>query len=135
MLLNLLRGQCYPDSEGLEQEVKLIEAETKCILDETFRLGNGDLFEGTVKAFDVGAIDIPFALSKYNAGKVMPARDDNAAIRYLMLGNVAFTEDIKAFKHDMLNKRASTDKREVGFQMTIDDVYAVSAGVLVGGRK
>ena len=135
MVLNLLRGQRYPDCDGLKREIELIKAETKCIMDETFRLGSGDLFEGTVKAFEVGVIDIPFAPSKYNAGKAMPARDDDGAIRYLMTGNIPFTDDIKAFNRDMLEKRAKADKRDVGFQMTIDDVYAVSAGVLVGGRK
>ena len=52
-----------------------------------------------------------------------------------MTGNIPFTDDIKTFNQDMLEKRAKADKRDVGFQMTIDDVYAVSAGVLVGGRK
>ena len=135
MVLNLLRGQRYPSCDGLKQEVELIKAETKCIMNETFRLGSGDLFQGTVKAFEAGVLDIPFAPSKYNAGKAMPARDDNGAIRYLMTGNIPFTDDIKTFNQDMLEKRAKTDKRDVGFQMTIDDVYAVSAGVLVGGRK
>ncbi|MEL3909041.1 MAG: methylaspartate mutase subunit E [Treponemataceae bacterium] len=135
MVLNLLRGQRYPNSESLKREIELIKAETKCIMDETFRLGSGDLFQGTVKAFEAGVIDIPFAPSKYNAGKAMPARDDNGAIRYLMTGNIPFTEDIKTFNRDMLEKRAKEDSRDVGFQMTIDDVYAVSAGVLVGGRK
>ena len=135
MVLNLLRGQRYPSCDGLKQEVELIKAETKCIMNETFRLGSGDLFQGTVKAFEAGVLDIPFAPSKYNAGKAMPARDDNGAIRYLMTGNIPFTDDIKTFNQDMLEKRAKADKRDVGFQMTIDDVYAVSAGVLVGGRK
>lgn len=135
MVLNLLRGQRYPSCDGLKQEVELIKAETKCIMNETFRLGSGDLFQGTVKAFEAGVLDIPFAPSKYNAGKAMPARDDNGAIRYLMTGNIPFTDDIKIFNQDMLEKRAKADKRDVGFQMTIDDVYAVSAGVLVGGRK
>ena len=135
MVLNLLRGQRYPSCDGLKQEVELIKAETKCIMNETFRLGSGDLFQGTVKAFEAGVLDIPFAPSKYNAGKAMPARDDNGAIRYLMTGNIPFTDDIKTFNQDVLEKRAKADKRDVGFQMTIDDVYAVSAGVLVGGRK
>ena len=135
MVLNLLRGQRYPSCDGLKQEVELIKAETKCIMNETFRLGSGDLFQGAVKAFEAGVLDIPFAPSKYNAGKAMPARDDNGAIRYLMTGNIPFTDDIKTFNQDMLEKRAKADKRDVGFLMTIDDVYAVSAGVLVGGRK
>lgn len=134
MVLNLLRGQRYPDATGLAQEIELIKAETKCILTETFKLGNGDLFQGTVKAFEVGVLDIPFAPSKYNIGKAMPARDDNGAIRYLMTGNIPFTNDILDFNREMLEKRAKTDKRDVNFQMTIDDVYAVSSGVLVGGR-
>jgi methylaspartate mutase epsilon subunit len=81
MTLNLLRGQRLPLSKELETEIAIIKAETKCILDKVYELGNGDLAAGTVKAFAVGTIDIPFATSKYNAGKMMPARDNNGAVR------------------------------------------------------
>ncbi|PIE97976.1 MAG: methylaspartate mutase subunit E [Treponema sp.] len=134
MVLNMLRGQRYPSCDALSQEVELIKAETKCLINKTLELGNGDLFQGVIKAFEVGVLDIPFAPSKYNLGKVMPARDNDGCIRYLMPGNLPFTDDILDFNRAKLEERAKEDKREIGFQMTIDDVYAVSDGILVGGR-
>ena len=132
MVLNLLKGQRYPDSRILAQEIELIKAETKCIMDRVYEIGGGDLVEGTIKAFEAGVIDIPFAPSQYNAGKVMPARDNDGCIRYLMPGNLPFTKDILDFNREKLEERAKADKREVDFQMSVDDVYAVSSGVLVG---
>ncbi|WP_373897485.1 methylaspartate mutase subunit E [Haloimpatiens sp. FM7315] len=132
MTLNLLRGQRLPRSKELIDEIALIKAETKCMMDKTFELGNGDLAVGAVKAFEVGVIDIPFAPSKYNAGKMMPARDNNGAVRYLSLGNLPFTEDIKEINMRKLEERAKFEGRPVSFKMTVDDIFAVSRGVLVG---
>jgi len=84
------------------------------------------------KGFDIGVIDIPFAPSKYNAGKMMPARDNNGAVRYLKFGNVPFTAELKAFNMKKLDERGKYENRPVGFQMTIDDIFAVGKGKLVG---
>lgn len=130
--LNLLRGQRLGMSPELEQEIVLINKETKCILDKVFQMGNGDLAVGTVKAFQTGVLDIPFAPSKYNAGKMMPARDNNGAVRFLDYGNIPVEDDIRAYNHRLLAERAAYEKREVSFQMTVDDIFAVGKGVLVG---
>ncbi|SEF85135.1 Glutamate mutase subunit E [Caloramator fervidus] len=130
--LNLLRGQRLPMSKELEEEIKLIKMETKCILDKVFEVGKGDLAVGVVKAFEMGILDIPFAPSKYNAGKVLPARDNNGAVRILEFGNIPFTKEIKDFHRSLLEERARYEKREVGFQMVVDDIYAVGKGFLVG---
>lgn len=130
--LNLLRGQRLPMSIELTDEIALIKAETKCILDKVFEMGMGDIAVGTVKAFEAGVLDIPFAPSKYNAGKILPARDNNGAVRYLEFGNIPFTKEIKDFNRGLLEKRAKFEGRDVGFQMVIDDIYAVGKGVLVG---
>ncbi|KRQ86126.1 Methylaspartate mutase E chain [Caloramator mitchellensis] len=130
--LNLLRGQRLPMSKELEEEIKLIKAETKCILDKVFEVGNGDLAVGAVKAFELGILDIPFAPSKYNAGKILPARDNNGAVRILEFGNIPFTKEIKDFHRSLLEARAKVENREVGFQMVVDDIYAVGKGFLVG---
>lgn len=130
--LNLLRGQRLPDSKELSLEIELIKAETKCILDKVFELGNGDLAVGTVRAFEAGIIDIPFAPSKYNAGLIIPARDNNGAIRFLEFGNLPFTKEIKDFNRQLLEERAKYEKRPVSFQMAVDDIFAVGKGVLVG---
>lgn len=132
MTLNMLQGQRMLMSKELETEIAVIKAETRCIIDKVYELGNGDLAIGTVRAFQAGVIDIPFAPSKYNMGKMMPARDNLGAVRYLECGNVPFSSEIKNFNSKKLKDRAAYENREVGFQMTIDDIYAVEKGVLIG---
>lgn len=132
MTLNLLRGQKLPMSKELETEIAIIKAETKCMVDMLFELGKGDLAIGTVKGFEAGIIDIPFAPSRFNYGKMMPARDNNGAVRYLKFGNIPFTKELKDFNMRKLEDRAKFEGREIGFQMTVDDIFAVGKGVLVG---
>lgn len=132
MTLNMLRGQVLTMSKELETEIAVIKAETKCMMDKIFEIGKGDLAIGTVKAFETGVVDIPFAPSKYNAGKMMPARDNNGAVRYLNFGNLPFTEELKEFNKRKLGERGRFENREVSFQMTIDDIFAVGKGVLIG---
>lgn len=132
MALNMLEGQRMPMSKELETEMAVIKAETKCILDKTFELGKGDLAIGTVKAFETGVMDIPFGPSKYNAGKMMPVRDNLGCVRYLEFGNVPFTEEIKNYNRERLQERAKFEGRDVSFQMVIDDIFAVGKGRLIG---
>ncbi|WP_054251827.1 methylaspartate mutase subunit E [Neofamilia massiliensis] len=132
MVLNLLEGQRYAEAEALRNEINVIKAEVKCMLDETLKLGKGDWAVGTVKAFETGVIDIPFGPSVYNAGKMLPARDNKGFIRYLEFGNIPFTKELKDFNHAALQERADFEGRAIEFQMTIDDIFAVSRGKLVG---
>ena len=90
------------------------------------------LWLGTVKAFEQGLIDVPFAPSKYNAGLILPARDNEGYIRILEFGKLGFNEEIKAFHKAKIAERAAFEGRPVSFQLTIDDIYAVSTGHLIG---
>lgn len=130
--LSLLLGQKLQVSMDLMDEIKIIRAETVCILDKVFELGEGDLAVGTVRAFEAGVLDVPFAPSKYNAGKALPARDNNGAVRFLTFGNLPFTKEIKEFHQGMFAERAKFENRPANFQMVVDDIYAISNGVLVG---
>lgn len=132
MVLSLLQGQRLPSSLELKNEIELIKAEVQCIVDAVYKVGHGDLAIGTVKAFEMGIMDIPFAPSKYNQGKMMPARDNSGAIRYLMFGNIPFSDEVKDINRTKLNERAAFEKRNIGFQMTVDDIYAVGRGRLIG---
>lgn len=132
MVLNLLKGQKLPLSDEVKAEMALIKQETKQILDKVLELGEGDWAVGIVKAFEQGVMDVPFAPSKYNAGKMLPARDNTGKIRYLEFGNVPFTSDIKEFNTTQLLERAKFEGRELGFQMTVDDIFAVGKGNLIG---
>lgn len=135
MVLNLLAEQRLPNSENLKREIEIIKAETACIMEKLYELGKGDLAQGVVKGFEAGALDIPFAPSKYNAGKMMPARDNEGNIRYLMTGNVPFTKDIIDFNRQKLEERAKYENRPVDFQLTVDDVFAVGKGRLIGRKE
>ncbi|MGL5709324.1 MAG: methylaspartate mutase subunit E, partial [Cetobacterium sp.] len=132
MVLNLLRGQKLPNSEEVQFEKDMIKKEVKQIIDKVLELGEGDLAVGTVKAFEQGVLDIPFAPSKYNVGKMLPARDNNGMIRYLNAGNLPLSEDIKAFHTAKLQERAAFEGREISFQMTVDDIFAVGKRTLIG---
>ncbi|HHW15559.1 MAG TPA: methylaspartate mutase subunit E, partial [Firmicutes bacterium] len=79
-VLRMLRDQSLPATVELEQECELIRRETRAILDRTLELGEGDVFQGAVRAFAAGVIDVPFAPSRFNAGRTMPARDDTGAV-------------------------------------------------------
>jgi len=131
----MLRDQRLQRTPELIGEMEMIAAETRCILDRTLELGEGDWAKGTVRAFQAGIIDIPFAPSRSNAGKALPARDNTGAIRFLDFGALPFDEDIMAFHRDKIEDRAKKEGRAASFQMVIDDVYAIGKGFLVGRPK
>lgn len=131
-VVNMLQDQRMQVSEQLLDEMRIIELETRAIVDKLFELGEGDIAVGTVRGFEAGVIDVPFAPSKFNKGLVLPARDQLGAIRFLEVGNLPFSEEIKAFNYAKLKERATFEHRDVDFQMVIDDVYAVGKGNLVG---
>ncbi len=133
-VISMLRDQDLRNIPMVEFESSIIEREVDEIMDKVFELGNGDLVRGVVAAFESGVLDIPFAPSRYNAGKVMPARDNDGAVRILETGNLPFSKEVKDFHRSKLEERAKFEKRTVSFQMVIDDVYAISKGFLVGRK-
>lgn len=132
MILNLLKEQRMPMSVSQINEMRIINAETQCILDKVLELGMGDFAIGAVKGFEEGVLDMPFSPSTLNLGKVLPARDNDGFVRYLDFGNVPFGGDIKDFNRDKLEERASIESRGVSFRMTMDDMHSVRRGKLIG---
>ncbi len=130
-VLTMLADQKLPQ-RATEQEKELIIAETKCILEKTLELGNGDIAVGAVRAFEAGVIDVPFAPSQINAGLALPVRDNDGAVRFFEFGNLPFTQDIKDVHIAKVHQRALAEGRDVSFQMIMDDIYAVGKGRLVG---
>lgn len=131
-VVSMLKDQDFREIPAVIAESEIIMAEMHCILDKVVELGNGDWAVGAVAAFEAGVLDVPFAPSRFNAGKVMPARDNEGAIRLLEVGNLPFTQDLIDFHREKLEQRARFEKRVVSFQMVIDDVYAIGKGFLVG---
>jgi len=130
-LISMLADQ-HLDNPHVDEEKRVITAETRCIVDKCIELGRGDIAQGVVSALEAGVIDIPFAPSRYNAGKMMPARDNNGAVRILTPGAIPLSKELLDFNASMIGQRALSEKRNASFQMVIDDVYAISKGRLVG---
>ncbi len=128
----MLQDQKMAESDQLQHEMAVLREETDCIVSRVLDLGEGDLAVGTVRAFEAGVIDVPFAPSRYNAGKIMPARDNDGAVRLLDTGRLPLSDSLKAFHREKLEGRARAERRGVSFQMSIDDIYAISKGRLVG---
>ena len=133
-IVNMLKDQVLVSAE-LEQEKEIIRQETRAIVDKCFELGKGDIAVGAVRGVEAGVIDIPFAPCRFNAGKMLPARDNNGAIRILNMGNLPFSKELVDFHKAKIDERAKAEKRGATFQMVIDDVYAIGKGNLVGRPK
>ncbi len=131
-VLNMLKDQMFPETDALEQERMMISRETKALVDRALELGDGSTAAGAVRAFAAGVVDVPFAPSRMNAGKTMPARDNEGAVRFLSTGNLPFAKDILDFHRDCLARRGETEGRKPSFQMVVDDIYAIGKGMLVG---
>jgi methylaspartate mutase epsilon subunit len=131
-IINMLLGQPVPATPEVLAEKEIIAAETGCLLDTVRTMGDGDWAVGTVRAFAAGVMDVPFAPSRYNTGRLLPARDNAGAVRLLDTGNLPFTEEIREFHRQKLEERGRQEGRQPSFQMVIDDIYAISKGRLVG---
>ncbi|MCK9166424.1 MAG: methylaspartate mutase subunit E [Acholeplasmatales bacterium] len=134
-IVQLLKEQTFPNSKKLTEELEQIKKEVESLMYHVYNLGDGDLAVGVVKAFENGVLDVPFAPSKFNKGAMLPARDIEGNIRILEFGNLGLNEEIKTFHREKLQERAKKEKRALSFQMTVDDIYAVSKGKLVGNPQ
>lgn len=131
-VMQMLADQGLPDMPQLREEEEVIEEEVTTLLDRVLDLGEGDLAQGVVRSFEAGVLDVPFAPSRYARGKVMPVRDRNGAIRLLNPGNIPLSRRVVDYHQKKIAERGLAEKREPGFRMVIDDIYAISKGRLVG---
>lgn len=130
-VVNMLADQVFT-GDAVTAEEEIIGEETRAIVDKCFELGNGDIAVGVCRGVESGALDVPFAPCRANAGLMLPARDNNGAVRILNFGNLPFSQDLKDFHTAKIEERAKAENRKASFQMVIDDVYAIGKGRLVG---
>ncbi len=131
-ILNMLSDQKMPETYELFEELEIIKKETRALITKVRELGEGDLAAGAERAFQAGTLDVPFAPSRANAGKIMPVRDNRGAVRLLDFGNLPFDDDIRDFHRERISQRGQHESRDPSFQMVVDDIYAISKGMLVG---
>ncbi len=124
--------QPLPDNRVLEAEKDLIRKETENILDAVLEIGDGDVAAGTLRAVKEGLLDVPFAPSKYNAGRALPARDLSGAVRFLDPGKIPLGKELIEFHQEKIAARGEAEGCEPSFQMVITDIHAISKGMLLG---
>ncbi len=118
------------DEAAVAGEMELIEREVASIVDNVIELGRGNIASGIIRAFKTGVIDIPFAPSIYNAGKVMVARDIDGALRLLTAGNLPFSADIKNFHREKLSERRRAEglNEQEDYRLVEKDLLRVTRG-------
>jgi methylaspartate mutase epsilon subunit len=122
-MLEIARRQRYPESAELAAEMALIERETRAIIDTALDLGDGDISTGVVRAYATGTMDVPFAPAAGNAGKALPVRDADGAVRLLEFGNLPFDDDIKDYHRERVQRRIERDDAAgAAFTMVVKDV-------------
>ncbi|MGM0595663.1 MAG: methylaspartate mutase subunit E [Myxococcota bacterium] len=131
-MVNMLEDQVFPASRELDLEIEVIKKEVNSLMDKVYELGLGDIESGILAAFEIGALDVPFAPAICNQGKILPMRDNDGFIRVFNKGNLPLSSDILDFHREKLELRARAEGRSVGFQMVTDDIYAISKGKLTG---
>ena len=130
-VVNMLADQDFR-GDAITAEEEIIAEETRAIVDKCFELGMGDIAVGVCRGVESGALDVPFAPCRANAGLMLPARDNNGAVRILNFGNLPFSKELTDFHTAKIEERAKAENRKASFQMVIDDVYAIGKGRLVG---
>jgi methylaspartate mutase epsilon subunit len=118
--------------DGIDKEEELIERATRSLMDAVFEHGDGDVARGVVRAFESGALDVPFAPSDSAAGDVLPARDDDGRVRIFTFSDLAVSDETKEVHEALLDDRARSEDRDRSFAMVADDVDAISDGKLIG---
>ena len=130
-VVNMLSDQVLA-SDKVDEEKEIIRRETRAIVDKCFELGGGDIAVGVCRGVEAGVLDVPFAPCRYNAGLMLPCRDNDGAIRILNPGNLPFDKELLDFHAGKIAVRAAAENRKPSFQMVIDDVYSIGKGRLVG---
>ncbi len=131
-IIQMIEKQRYPETPEVRAEMDFIKREARAIADKVIDMGNGDVAVGIVHAFASGVLDIPFTPSLRNVNKAIPVRDDSGAVRWLDPGNLPLPDDVKAFHKEKVAERALAESREPSYEMTVDDIYAINRGKLIG---
>lgn len=108
-------------------EQRMIEQSVRSIVDSILAMGEGEVAESVIKAFAAGKMDIPFAPSIYNAGKVKTLRDKDGAIRFFDPGNLCIPPGILRQHREWLQGRKGSY-----FYMVKDDLERIHLSQING---
>jgi methylaspartate mutase epsilon subunit len=132
MVIDLMSTQGVKlDSEQLSAEIDLMKLEMNAVLEAVLDLGGGDPAVATVKAFERGMLDLPFAASRQCKGEVMVVRDAEGAVRYLDPGQVPVPARVLQHHRQCIARREAGRDQPIDYQAIVDDIFSISRGYLV----
>lgn len=117
--------------EEVRVECEWIKRETRCILEKVLEMGNGDVVVGANIALKEGVLDHPFAANKAVKAKVVCVKDAEGALRYLETGGLPFTKEIISYHREKIRDRKGRMKKEINYDVVIEDLLAVSKGYII----
>ncbi|MFC1945877.1 hypothetical protein ACFLW1_01615 [Chloroflexota bacterium] len=123
MTFDMLRKETYSHGPDFLQEAKMIEQETRAIVDKVLEIGEGDVIRGMVKSIELGVLDIPYCVSSLVAGKCLAIRDAKRAVRYLEHGNLPFNKEIVAYHREKIAERRHQEGKK-DWAMIVEDIRA-----------
>jgi len=119
------------DKTLLAEEERIIEMETRALLEKTLEIGDGDPAKGTVRAFAAGILDSLLAPYRGLKGEIMIVRDGYGAMRYLDHGRLPLPREAVAYNRELLALRAKREGRDPDYEMLVADINAISDGGLL----
>ena len=117
----------------LAVEEKMIELETRAIIDRILELGEGDPVVGSLRAVEAGVIDSPFCPNVHVKDQVLGIKDLEGACRYLEFGNLPLPPEVKDFHRARVAEREKAEGRKMDYDVVVEDFWAFSKGKIIGG--
>lgn len=131
MVLRMLADQKLAPMPEIAQEEAILEKEVTAIVDRALELGDGDAALAAVRAIEAGIIDVPFSPYRANANKALPARDWRGAVRLMRPGQVPIPKEIQEYHAAELARRLDGSPSREPWELLLDDVNAISRGMLL----
>ena len=123
MAIYLARGMRLDGLPAYEREKQIIRAEVHAIVDRVLEMGDGDVAQGTVRAFQAGALDVPWSPNRQVRSRVMPARDADGYLRILDAADLPIPKDVMQVHEEALRRKAVGDGVAFDHELAVQSVY------------
>jgi methylaspartate mutase epsilon subunit len=121
-LRRIIPPQAMLGGSEVQEEVAMLEAEVRSLLEAALELGDGDPCLGEIEAVKRGFIDIPISAWNGVADRVVAARDANGAMRYLNTGNLPLPPEVVKYHADKMEERKRGESISNEIELVILDV-------------
>ena len=123
MAIYLARGLRLDGLPAYERERELIRAEVRALVDRALEMGDGDAALGTVRAFEAGALDVPWSPNRQVKSRVMPARDADGYLRILDPAGLPLPPAVMAVHEEGLRREARRQGQPFDHELAVQSVY------------